>query len=62
MVYFAEKERLLYEVRESEWLLNETENELLMEEERAMTVARENEKLKAQLEEGENYKVYKITI
>ena len=62
MVYFAEKERLLYEVRESEWLLNETVNELLVEEERAIIADRENEKLKAQLEEGKIYKVYKNTI
>lgn len=50
-----EKERLLYEVRESEWLLDETVNELLMEEEKAITAAKENDKLKAQLEEGKIY-------
>ena len=49
-------------MRESEWLLNETVNELLMEEERAKIADRENEKLKAQLEEGKIYKVYKISI
>ena len=51
----SEKERLLYEVRESEWLLDETVNELLMEEEKAITAAKENDKLKAQLEEGKIY-------
>lgn len=50
-----EKERLLYEVRESEWLLDETVNELLMEEEKAITAAKENDKLKDQLEEGKIY-------
>ena len=49
-------------MRETEWLLNETVDELLMEEERAITAARENEKLKAQLEEGKIYQMYKITI
>lgn len=47
-----EKERLLYEVMESEWLLDETVNELLMAEEKAITAAKENDKLKAQLEEA----------
>ena len=54
----AEKENLLYDVREREWLLNETENELLLEEERAITAASENEILKAQLEEGTIYKTF----
>jgi len=58
----AEKENLLYEVREGEWLLNETMNELWLEEEKAITAASENEKLKAQLEEGKTYKRYKTTI
>jgi len=49
-----EKENLLYEVREGEWLLNETMNELWLEEEKAITAASENEKLKAQLEEAKN--------
>ena len=57
-VYLTEKENLLYEVMEIEWLLNETMNELLLEEERAVTAASENEKLKAQLEEGKIYKIF----
>ena len=58
----AEKENLLYEVREGEWLVNETMNELWLEEEKAMTAASENEILKAQLEEGKTYKIYETTI
>ena len=61
-VYFAEKENLLYEVREREWLLNETMSDLLLEEERAITAASENEMLKAQLEEGKTYTIFKFTI
>ena len=57
-VYLAEKENLLYDVREREWLLNEARNELLLEEERAMTAASENETLKAQLEEGKICKTF----
>ena len=57
-VYLAEKETLLYDVRERDWLLNEKMNELSLEEERAITAARENETLKAQLEEGKNYKTF----
>jgi len=53
-----EKENLLYDVREREWLLNEARNELLLEEERAITAASENETLKAQLEEGKIYKTF----
>jgi len=52
----AEKENLLYDVWEREWLLNETKNALFLEEEKAITLARENETLKAQLEEGKIYK------
>lgn len=61
-VYLAEKENLLYEVREREWLLNETMSDLLLEEERAITAASENEMLKAQLEEGKTYMIFKFTI
>jgi len=58
----AEKDNLLYEVREGEWLQNETMNELWLEEEKAITAASENEKLKVQLEEGKTYKIYEITV
>jgi len=51
-VYLVEKENLLYEVREREWLLKETMSDLLLEEKRAITAASENEMLKAQLEKG----------
>ena len=61
-VYLSEKENLLYEVKEREWLLNETMSDLLIEEERAMTAASENEMLKAQLEKGKTYTIFKFTI
>ena len=61
-VYLSEKENLLYEVKEREWLLNETMSDLLIEEERAMTAASENEMLKDQLEKGKTYTIFKFTI
>ena len=61
-VCLAEKENLLYEAREREWLLNETMGDLLLEEERAITAASENEVLKAQLEKGKTYRIFKFTI
>jgi len=54
-VYLAEKENLLYEVREREWLLSETTSDLLL-------AASENKMLKAQLEKGKTYTISKCTI
>ena len=56
----TEKENLLYDVREREWQLKEAMDERVIEEEKALTVASENEKLKAQLERGKIFKKFEF--